>query len=589
MGSTSRYQRFLADLKRRHVFKVAAVYGAAAFAVMQAADFLVPALRVPEVVATLIALAALLGFPIAVSLAWIFDRTPQGLKRTDAADSDELEAIVAQPRAQRWPAGIVALLATLVFVAGGWWILSEETGTAGPAASAPADRSIAVMPFVNLSNDPDSEYFSDGLAEELINALTQVPGLKVAARTSSFAFKGRNLDVRDIGDTLGVSTVLEGSVRMSGERVRIRAQLTDVESGFNIWSDTYDLEMTDIFAVQDEIARAIVGALEVRLAGELDRGLVPEATSEIDAYTHYLRGRYLWNQRSLTGLYAAIDQFKQAIALDPEFAQAYAGLAEAYLLLPEYGGPTVPEIEAEARAATQRALALDPASSQAHTAFAYYKFRFAWDWEGAEEEFRAAIELNPTYATAHQWYAELLAAMRRQDEALTEARWAYELEPLAPAVNVALGETLDLSGRVAEAVEQFERTLQIAPDYGIAHYLLARAYVELGELAAADSTYQTYARIEGIDPDPLRTYVAALADPERMPEAAAALEASAADGLMYNAEYFAQLGLLDETLAALERAYEERRPYLVAANVWPQFEGLRDEPRFLGFLKRLGL
>ena len=585
-----RYQAFLAELKRRQVFKVMAVYGAVAFVVVQAADIVFPRLGLPDWTITFIVAVTVIGFPIAVVLAWAFELTPEGVKRTDAAAAGELEAIAAQPRGRRWPAGILALAATILLVGGIWWTAGR--GGAGSSdsdeAAEPRAASIAVLPFVNLSREEENEYFGDGLAEELLNALNRLPGLKVAARTSAFAFKGRNLDVRQIGDTLDVSTVLEGSVRRSGERVRITAQLVNVSDGFHLWSESYDRELTDIFAIQEEIARSIAAALEVRLGGG-PGPLVQTTTPDIDAYTHYLRGRHLWYQRTLRGLYAAVDQFKQAIALDPDYARAYAGLADTYLLLPEYGGPSIPEIHAEAKAATERALALDPNSAQAYTASAYFKFRFEWDWKGAEQDFMKAIELSPEYATAHQWYSELLGVLRRREEALDRIRRAYELDPLAPAVNAVLGVHLMANGLTDEAVARFKRTLEIAPGYSLVAYQLAVAYVQKGDLSAAAAAFDTVAEITDTDPAPYRAFVAALSDSKQIPAAVAALEASPVYGVLDHADYLAQLGLVDETLAVLERAYQERRPYLPGANAWLQFEGLRADSRFRDFLRKLGL
>ncbi len=581
------YQKLMAELKRRHVFKVMAVYGAAAFAVMQAADFLVPALRLPDAFASAIAFTALLGFPFAVALAWIFDLTPQGVKRTDPAASGELEAIVAEPRARRWGAGLLALAATLLFLVGGWWVIRGQP-EAGGAVGAGVGRSIAVLPFVNLSDGPSSEYFSDGLAEELMNALGRIPDLKVAARTSAFAFKGRNLDVREIGAELDVETVLEGSVRRSGNRVRVSAQLINVADGFRLWAETYDRELVDIFAIQDEIARSIVTALQVTLTrapGSLVRG----GTSNIAAYNHFLRGQHFWNQRTLPAFYEAIEEFNQAIALDPDYARAYAGLAQTYVLLPEYGGPSVPDVLPDARAATQRALALDPNSAEAFAASGYLRLRFEWDWAGAEADFRRAIALAPGYATARQWRAELLITERRFPEARAEGQTAYELDPLAPAGNLVQAINLEIAGLSAEAVAQYESTLEIAPDFHLARYFLAMAQVKRGDLERAESTLLELARRTGGDPAPYRAYIAALADPRQIPAALAALDTASVYGFIGSSGYLATLGRVEETLEVLEHAYRERDPYLPMANALVPYEGLRSDPRFLEFLSRTGL
>lgn len=585
---TSRgYQLLMAELKRRHVLKVVAVYAAAAFAVMQAADFLVPALRLPDAFASAIAFTALVGFPVAVGLAWVFDLTPQGVTRTDPAASEELEAIVAEPRLRRWGMGVLALLTTVVFILGGWWVLRDKPEGVAPSGAA-VERSIAVLPFADLSGDPGNEYFGDGLAEELMNALNRIPSLKVAARTSAFSFKGRNADVQEIGGELGVSTVLEGSVRRSGDRIRVTAQLINVADGFPIWSESYSAELTDIFTIQEEIAQSIVAALKVRLT--VPQGaLVRASTPNVEAYNRYLRGRYFWNQRTLPSFRLAIQEYNQAIELDPDFARAYAGLAETYVLLPEYGGASIPEIGPDARAAVEKALALDPNSSAAYTASGYLKYRFEWDWAGAEADFRRAIDLEPDYATAHQWYAELLIVLRRFDEARAEAQTAYELDPLAPAGILVRAITLELDGQMAAAIEEYKAALELAPDFAIPTYFLALACVHLGDLSRADSTFQRLARLTHTDPATYRAYIEALDKPETIPVATTALTTSPVFGLIDEAEYLATLGQAEATLAVLEQAYEDREPFLPLANALAPYEALRSDPRLIEFLRKMKL
>ena len=581
------YQRFMAELKRRHVLKVTAVYAGAAFAVMQAADFLVPALNLPDVFAAAVAFTALIGFPFAVALAWVFDLTPRGLQRTDPAASSELDAIVAEPRIRRWGMGILALLATVVFIGGGWWVLRDRPEAVAPSRAA-GERSIAVLPFANLSGDPDNEYFGDGLAEELMNALNRIPSLKVAARTSAFSYKHHSMNVQAIGQALGVSTVLEGSVRRSGDRIRVTAQLVDVADGFPIWSDSYSAQLTDLFTIQEEIAQSIVAALKVRLT--VPQGsLVRASTPNVEAYNHYLRGRYFWNQRTLASFRQAIEEYNHAIDLDPDYARAYAGLAETYVLLPEYGGASITEIGPDARAAVEKALALDPNSSAAYTASGYLKYRFEWDWVAAEADFQRAIALEPDYATAHQWYAELLIVLRRLDQALAEAQTAYDLDPLAPAGVLVRAITLEIDGEMATAIQEYKVALELAPDFAIPTYFLALAYVHQGNLEQADSTLQRLALSTDDDPAIYRAYIAALDDPEAIPAALSALATSRVFGLIYEAEYLATLGQVEATLEVLERAYKARAPFLPLANALVPYEGLRSDPRFLDFLAKMGL
>jgi TolB-like protein len=577
----------MAELKRRHVLKVVAVYAAAAFAVMQAADFLLPALRLPETMATAVAFTALAGFPFAVALAWIFDLTPKGVRRTGPATDDVLDAIVAEPRAQRWGAGILALLTTVVFLVGGWWVIRDAPDDRSPAGSN-IERSIAVLPFVNLSGDSQDEYFSDGLAEELMSALGRIPDLRVAARTSSFAFKGRSEDVRQIGEQLGVATVLEGSIRRAGDRVRVRAQLINVSDGFRFWDDSYDSELTDIFAIQEEIAQAIVTALQVAMTRE-PGSLVQSSTQSFEAYNHYLRGRYFWNQRTRAAFYEAIEEYNQAIAIDPEYARAYAGLAETYVLLPEYGGPSVTEVLPQARAATEQALALDPNSAEAYAASGYRKYQFEWDWVGAEADFQRAITLEPDYPTARQWYAELLLSQRRLEESLVESRTAYELDPLAPAGNLVLALNLEIGGLFDEAIARYKATLELAPDFILAYYFLAMAYVHHADFARADSTFRLLAVRTDTDPAPYLAYVAALTDPEKVDAAFVALASDDVFRFIENSGYLATLGRLEETIDVLEQAYRERQPYLPMTNALPAYDAIRSDARFVEFLGKLGL
>ncbi|MCL7983701.1 MAG: hypothetical protein M8872_00405 [marine benthic group bacterium] len=326
------YQRFFAELKRRRVFRVMAVYGAVAFGVLQAADVLIPALHLPESMITGIAALALLGFPLAIVLAWAFERTPDGLTRTPEAVTAELTEIVAQSPGRRWPAGIAAVIGTALLVSGAWWVAgrgseassaSDPGATSGPTAAAfgdPAGRepgdytgSIAVLPFVNMSGDRENDYFSDGLSEELINALVMVDGLKVAARTSAFAFRGQERDVREIGAELGVEHVLEGSVRKAGDRVRITAQLIHADDGFHLWSETYDRQLDDIFAVQEEIAEAITEQLELTLTPDDRDRLARRRTEDLEAYDLYLLGRHNWATRTDEGLVSAQRFFESAI------------------------------------------------------------------------------------------------------------------------------------------------------------------------------------------------------------------------------------------------------------------------------------
>jgi TolB-like protein/Tfp pilus assembly protein PilF len=361
------------------------------------------------------------------------DPEPMGRSRSDLPG--ELEGIVARALAKDVDAryqNAEDMLADLRRVKD--TVSAEKSEADRPDAEH--HPSIAVLPFTNLSADPDQEYFCDGMAEEIINALTHVEGLRVVARTSAFAFKGKSGDIREIGRKLDVESVLEGSVRKAGARVRITAQLVSVADGYHIWSEKFDREMEDIFGIQDEISLAIVDRLKVRLLGKDKAELIRHHTENLEAYHLYLKGRYFWNRRTKDALEKAIGYFKQAIEKDPDYASAYFGLADAYGILHHYGLIPFEEAYPNARKAVLRALELDDSLAGAHTSMAEIKRTFENDPEGAEREFRRAIDLNPGYATAHHWYSMMLVDAGRFEEAAEEGERALELDPLSTIIKL---------------------------------------------------------------------------------------------------------------------------------------------------------
>jgi eukaryotic-like serine/threonine-protein kinase len=366
--------------------------------------------------------------------------------------------------------GLAVLLAGLV-VAYGTLRLTRSSSVA-PAASA------AVLPFEDLSPQKDQGYFSDGLTEELITSLSQVQGLRVAARTSSFQFKGRNADVREIGRTLGVGAVLEGSVRRSGNRLRVSTQLINVRDGYQLWSESYDRDLADVFAVQEDVARSIVAALRVRLAPARDSALGVRPTSDLQAYDLYLKGRFAWNQRTGPALREAVRYLEQAVARDPRFARAWAGLADAYLLVVPYAGGIPAEGWRKAEAAATRALALDSTSAEAYTALAYGNMIYGWNWTAAEENFRRAIHVGPNYATGHHWYGDFLAGRGRLSESQREMTRAHQLDPLSLQIIVEWGWVSYLMRRNDEAEARIRQALALDPNYAQAHYRLGLVQIE---------------------------------------------------------------------------------------------------------------
>jgi len=572
----------LGELKRRRVFRVAIVYSVVAFVIWQAAEIAFPALRLPPWSLTLVVVLTLLVFPIALVLAWAFEITPQGVKR-----SEPLVEGVARPEPGSRAIVVAAAVAVFVLAIVAAWL---AIGDGGPAPSL-GSKSIVVLPFVSMSPDPDDEYFSDGLTEELINALSNVEGLHVVARTSAFAFKGQNIDVRTIGDSLGVETVLEGSVRMSGDRLRMTAQLINVADGYHLWSDRYERQLSDVFAIQDEVARAIVSALRLELgAGARDR-IVSGYTDDLEAYDSYLRGRHFWNRRTEEGFRRAIGYFEEAVAEDPDYAKAYSGTADAYNLLGLYYMLPSREAMPKAREAALKALEIDPNLAEARTSLAFLKSWYDWDRSGAEVEFRRALDLDPNYATAHQWYAIHLTSAGRLDVALSEARRAVELDPLSPNLNTNLGNALVYLRRYDEAIEQLRRTLELDPHFLHAMWALWHAYVHKGMYEEAFAVWERALTVSGAGPEKLEAVRRAYAESGWRGALEWDIENSKEEELdpADIAQEYASLGRHDEALEWLERAYEERSFGLNLLAVDACFDGLRADPRFGALLEKIGL
>jgi len=501
------YQQLFAELKRRKVFKVAGVYGVVAFVLLQVADLLGQGLRLPESFLPFVTAVVLLGFPLALILAWAFEVTPDGVQRTVGAAPGEIEGIVAAPVSKRWPAGLLALAGIAALLGGAWWAgsrMSQGPGAGAAAGGARPDSlqlafvepeadgrpSIAVLPFADMSPGGDQAYFSDGITEEILNTLAKVRELKVAARTSAFAFRGRELDMRAIGDSLSVAYLIEGSVRKSGDRLRITAQLIDAADGSHLWSDSYDRTMDDVFAIQTEIAEAIAGELRVPLGLDDPANLVTP-TADLEAYDLYLAGRAQMRKRQ-ESLREAVRLLEAAVARDSSWAPAWAGLAEANELLTWYpeaidGLPADEEgreavylqLWRDAEAAARRALELDPGNASALVALGSVS-RNRRDWDAAEAAYRRAIAIDPDNPEAHQQYGEMLMDVGRIAEGRRAAERAVRLDRSAVRVLWhAYGLWLD--DRTPAALRMIEEGAAEFPDY---FYLLAErgaAYLRTGQ------------------------------------------------------------------------------------------------------------
>jgi eukaryotic-like serine/threonine-protein kinase len=473
--------------------------------------------------------------------------------------------------------------------------LVDTTPEVQPAVADSSARVLAVLPFVNASADPENEYFSDGMTDELITALAKVEGLHVASRTSVFALKGAKEDVRALGRRLNVSTVLEGSVRKAGNRLRINVQLTSVTDGRTLWSERYDRELADVFAIQDEIARTIVGTLRSTLLGDLGDPVPRRYTANLKAYSLYLKGRFWWNRRTQQGIAEGIRYFEQAIAEDAGYALAYTGLADSYALQVDYRGAPVREGLERAKVEARRALELDESLAEAHTSLGWVTFIYDWDWVGAGRELARAIELNPRYSVARQWHSWFLTTMGRREAALAEGRLAIELDPASVSIRRSMGWLHYYARQPEEALEHLRRALAMNPTAEENHRLLGLAYLQLGQYDEAAAAFRESIALSESPALATAGLGAVAAARGRAAEAHAVLAELAADSTrryvspVAFAMVHAALGEADATFQWLDRAFEERRGWLCYLKVEPFLDGVRGDARFLRLLQRMRL
>jgi adenylate cyclase len=455
-------------------------------------------------------------------------------------------------------------------------------------------KSIAVLPFVNMSSDRENEFLSDGISEDLLNALSGIEGLHVAARTSCFAFKGRSEDIRKIGDALGVDTVLEGSVRRAGNKLRITAQLVNVTDGFRLWSHRFDREMQDVFAIQDDITRAIMAALELRLVSRGDPPLFKSPTSSTEAYELYLKGRFFWNQRGI-GLKKALHYFELALIEDPDYALALSGLADTYSLLSWYGYLPPGEVIPKAIAAAERALQLDPQLAEAHTSLGFCLLCQDCDWAGAEREFRRAIELNGRTVPARYWLGWLHSCAGRHEEAIEQCRQAVELERYSPIARTFFGWMYYHAGRLDDAEQQLLKVMELDGSFAFGMWFLGRVYVAAGK---RDQALAALAKAEEISDGAAWTRCmlghawAAFGESAKAREVLADLQDS------HKYPYVRAIGLAlpllglgerNRAMDWLEKGCNDRDVWALMMKVDPIYSDLRHEARFAALLRKMGL
>jgi len=477
----------------------------------------------------------------------------------------------------------------------------KSRSTRGPNKSSTRRRrshkaidSLAILPLMNTSNDPEREYLSDGITESIINTLSQIPELRVMARSTVFRYKGREVDPLEVGRALNVRAILTGKVLQLGQNLIIKAELVDVADGSQLWGEQYDRKPGDILAIQREISREITSKLRLKLSGEQKKRLEKPHTENINAYQLYLKGRYFWNKRTEQGLKKGIEFFTQAIEEDPLYALAYVGLADSYNMLATYNLSQPRAVLGRAKAAAKSALEIDNQLAEAHISLAKVRADYDWDWPAAEQEFKRSLELNPNYATAHHWYALHLMAMGQFEKAAAEIKLAQQLDPLSLSINASTGLPFYWLRRYDEAIEQFRRTLELDPSFALAHVLLGQAYAQKGMFEEAIAELS---RARELDDTPraraILGYTLAVAG--RRDEATTILnELEELSSQKYVAPYFrvliyTALGEQDQAFEWLEKAYEERSEWLVWLKVDPKLDSLRSDTRFTDLVQRVGL
>jgi adenylate cyclase len=577
-----------AELKRRNVYKVAITYAVVGWLLVQVATQVFPFLEIPNWVVRLVIAIVVIGFPIALIIAWAFEATPQGIKRTEDVDL----AARAPKKSHAWIYIVVigAAISVALFFLGRY-----TAGNAGVAVlpGAVAQKSIAVLPFVNMSADKNDEYLSDGVSEELITALSKITGLQVKARTSSFAFKGKNEDIQKIGELLHVTHLLEGSVAKAGTKLRITAQLIQASDGNHLWSDTYDREMQDIFAVRSEVAQQVAATLKVRLLGEEKKQLDKKPTENLEAYNLYRQGRYYGDRVSEEGIKKALPFFEQAIQKDPRFALAYAGMADTYVAAADaFIAPR--EAFSKAKEAALKAIELDDTLAEAHASLGLVHYHYDWDWAAAEKEFKRALVLNPQSAWSYAVYSQFLGGMGRVDEANEQGRRSLEIDPLSVTARWCLGWAFLSAGRSDEAIEQLSKAVELDPGSAWARTFLGRAYLIKGMQQRAIEELETARRGEPDDAFVLALLGYGYAVTGRQSDALKILQRlDEMERRRYvsraaRAYVYAGLGDKDKAFEWLEKAYQERSDALAWFRQEPESKNLRSDPRFAVLMRKIG-
>jgi TolB-like protein len=579
-------KNFFAELKRRNVYKVAIAYAVVGWAIAEGVSQVFPVFDIPNWAARLIISLIVIGFPFALIIAWAFELTPEGLKRTEFAD--ELPKKSAPNRVWIYVVVIAGAISIGLFFLGRFTAPNKQSGPAEVTT-----KSIAVLPFENLSGDPNNAYFTEGIQEEILTRLAKIAALKVISRTSTQHFKSSPDNLPQIAKQLGVANILEGSVQKVADQVRVNVQLINAENDAHLWAESFDRKLTDVFQIESDIAKTIAEKLQAKLTGSEERAISVKPTANVEAHQLYLKGRYIWNRRTAENLKKALNYFEEAAQKDPDYALAYVGIADACGLFPIYGAGAPQEYLPRAKGAAEKALALDDSLAEAHASMGLVHYCYFNGMESAKE-FERAIELNPNYATAHHWYGRLTLVMLGQlDRAMAEAKRAYELDPVSSIIHSDLGGVNVAARRYDEAIQQLRGTVEIDPDFFWAHRWLGMALELKGDTQAAIAEYKKAFELND-DPAGLAFIAHAEAAMGHQDEARKLLTqlVDAAKSRYVQPYAFAltylALGDKDQTLNWLEQGVRDRgATFLQFIKTDAFFDPLRGDPRFEAIVQKV--
>jgi len=589
--SPGKLSQFWRELKRRKVIKAMAMYAATAFIIIEASDIILPRLGLPDWTVTFLIILVLVGFPITIILSWVFDATPGGIERTPSIDEEELNIIPEVKRKRKFMSSdlIITALVIVVLILLYPKLFSTDKNV---------EKTIAVLPFANLSSDSEQEYFSDAMVDEILDRLSKVGGLLVSSRTSSMTYKGSNLSLKQIGTELGVSNIVEGSVRKIEDKVRIIVQLIDAKSDKHIWSETFDKDYTDIFNLTAEIAEIIANELKVALTDQEKQLVEKVPTENMDAYESYIIGRHHWRKFTPDDLNIALQYFTKASELDKDFALAYLGISDVYYGLYQLGEyhPTDPAPMENLYSALTKAVLLDSTLAEVHYSLSSFKTGLNWDWEEGMRELDIALSINPNYADAYSAYSNLLMVMGKVEESIEKINMAIKLDPNNIFTKTLYGVTMLFAREYDLAIQAEKEVLELDPNNFLAMQILAPAYHMVKNYEEEQLTWRSFLEAhyanEKVDIDHLFETDYTIENHRRIMNQVADTLVSQLENTYFDvfiiAFYYASAGMNDKALDMLELSYEMHNPntpYLLN----PMLDNLREYPRFKELLKKMNL